>query len=278
MYYDPKGGKFSKRKLNFLISGLKQNVNDSVMDQPGFKMLHIADIDYETNYLTFKSALEEIYQWSSNNPQHIPLYITIEPKEESPGDYSGFLRLLGFKKAIKFDSIAYQALDNEISDVFKNTSILFTPKDLMAGHKSISERLKTTGWPTLNSCLGKVIFILDGDQNDIYQTSLENGEERPMFTFSEPGKITAAFIKRNNPIGQEEQINKMTDDYIVRTRSDVETMQARTEDYSMFNAAISSNAQIISTDYYREDPKIGSFKISLDSYKLLSNLPFIFRL
>ena len=148
----------------------------------------------------------------------------------------------------------------------------------MAGHKSISERLKTTSWPTLNSCLGKVIFILDGDQNDIYQTSLENGEERPMFTFSEPGKITAAFIKRNNPIGQEEQINKMTDDYIVRTRSDVETMQARTEDYSMFNAAINSNAQIISTDYYREDPKIGSFKISLDSYKSLSNLPFIFRL
>jgi len=278
VYYDPKGGKFSKRKLNFLICGLKQKVKDSVMHQPGFKMLHIADIDYETNYLTFKSALEEIYQWSSNNPQHIPLYITIEPKGESAGDYSGFLRLLGFKKAIKYDSIAYRALDNEILDVFKNTSILFTPKDLMAGHKSISERLKTTNWPTLNSCLGKVIFIVDGDQNDMYQTSLENGEERPMFTFSEPGKLTAAFIKRNNPIGQEEVINNLTNDYIVRTRSDVETMQARSDDYSMFNAAMNSNAQIISTDYYREDPIIGSFKISLDSFKIFSNLPFILRM
>ena len=185
---------------------------------------------------------------------------------------------LGFKKAIMYDSISYRALDNEILDVFKNTSILYTPKDLMAGHKSISERLKTTSWPTLNSCLGKVIFILDGDQNDMYQTSLENGEERPMFTFSEPGKLTAAFIKRNNPIGQEEVINNLTNEYIVRTRSDVETMQARSGDYSMFNAAIYSNAQIISTDYYREDPIIGSFKISLDSFKIISNLPFIFRL
>lgn len=65
----------------------------------------------------------------------------------------------------------------------------------------------------------------------------------------------------------------MTNEYIVRTRSDVETMQARTGDYSMFNAAMNSNAQIISTDYYREDPIIGSFKISLDSFKILSNLP-----
>ena len=70
VYYDPKGGKFKKRRLNFFIAGLKQRTKDSVLRQPGFKLLHIADIDYETHYLTFKAALSEIKTWSDAHPDH----------------------------------------------------------------------------------------------------------------------------------------------------------------------------------------------------------------
>ena len=43
--------------------------------------------------------------------------------------------------------------------------------------------------------------------------------------------------------------------FIVRTRSDSNTDEARTGDYTIADAAIASGAQIISTDYYRPDPR-----------------------
>jgi hypothetical protein len=38
--------------------------------------------------------------------------------------------------------------------------------------------------------------------------------------------------------------------YIIRTRADSDTQQARANDKSSFNAACASGAQIITTDYY----------------------------
>ena len=276
VYYDPKGGRFSKRRINLFITGKKQRIKDSVMQVPGFKMLHIADIDFETNYLTLVSALTEIEKWSNQNPGHTPLIINIEPKGDTPGDYSGFLRFLGFKRALKYSEAAYNALDAEIYSVFSDSSRLITPKDLQGVEGSISERINIKGWPTLNECLGKVIFVIDGDYKGIYKHFLEKGEDRPMFVYSEPGESTTAFVKRNNPIDHEEEISVLTSQYIVRTRSDVETMHARNNDYSMFNAAIRSEAQIISTDYYRADPLLGTFRVSLGENEL-NSLFFILR-
>lgn len=260
VYYDPKGGEYRKRRLNLFVGGLKQRVKDTVMRQPGFKMLHIADIDYETNYLTFIAALKEIHSWSKANPNHTPIYINIEPKNDSPGDYSKFLRFLGFKKATKFDEKAYLELDAEILSIF-GISDLFTPTDLKREYATIKERLLTEGWPPLNECLGKVFFIIDGDRNGMYQSFLEKGEKRPMFVYSEPNENSTAFVKRNDPINNETAISELTSMYIVRTRSDVETMHARNNDYSLLEAALKSQAQIISTDFYKADPAIGTFEV-----------------
>lgn len=260
VYYDPKGKRYRKRRLNLFVGGVKQRVKDSVMRQPGFKMLHIADIDYETNYLTFKAALTEIYAWSKANPNHTPIYINIEPKNDSPGDYSKFLRFLGFKKALKYDEKAYLELDAEIMSVF-GTSDVFTPSDLKGEHATIKERLLAEGWPTLNECLGKVFYIIDGDRNGMYQSFLEKGEKRPMFVYSEPNENSTAFVKRNDPLNNETAISELTNMYIVRTRSDVETIHARNYDYSLLEAALKSQAQIISTDFYMADPAIGTFEV-----------------
>lgn len=260
VYYDPKGKRYRKRRLNLFVGGVKQRVKDSVMRQPGFKMLHIADIDYETNYLTFKAALTEINAWSKANSNHTPIYINIEPKNDSPGDYSKFLRFLGFKKALKYDEKAYLELDAEIMSVF-GVADVFTPADLKGKYATIKERLLAEGWPTLNECLGKVFFIIDGDRNGMYQSFLEKGEKRPMFVYSEPNENSTAFVKRNDPLNNETAISELTNMYIVRTRSDVETMHARNNDFSLLEAALKSQAQIISTDFYKADPAIGTFEV-----------------
>lgn len=274
LYYDPKGGKYRKRRVNLFVSGRKQRIKDSVMREPGFKMLHIADVDFETNYLTFKSALEEIKIWSNNNPTHIPLFINIEPKGDSPGDHSGFLRFLGFKRAIPYDSIAYSELEKEILDALPKERIL-TPKDLKGDYSSISHRLDSIGWPKLNEVLGKVIFVIDGDRNSVYKRTQANPL---LFLYDDPSDSSTAFVKRNDPFDVPDEIAALTEKYMVRTRTDVETIQARENDYRMFDAAIKSEAQIISTDYYKEDEALSPFKADLKPYKSVKEWSFILRL
>jgi hypothetical protein len=277
LYYDPRGGKYRKRRLNFFISGLKQRSGDSVMRQPGFKMLHIADVDYETHYLTFIEGLTEVKKWSDSHPDHSPIFINIEPKNDSPGDHSKTLRLLGFKRALKFDSLAFDLLDKEIFSIFQDSSQVFKPKDLKSNYGSVSDRLSNEGWPTLKECLGKVIFIIDGDRGNQYQLSLETGADRPMFVYSEPGSSSTAFVKRNDPIGKESEIQELTERYIVRTRTDVETMQARNNDYTLFESAMMSQAQLLSTDFYKADERFSTFKVTFDDEQKSADGSFILR-
>jgi hypothetical protein len=164
--YDPKGGLYRKRKINKLISGLRQKVKDPLMKQPGFKVLHIADVDYETNYLTFKQVLNELKTCSAAHPNHTPIFLNIESKGFNPGDESGFLRFLGFNRALQFNEDAFRALDKEIFDVLSVDNI-FQPNDLKANFPSIKERLNQQGWPYLKDCLGKIIFILEGNNQDL---------------------------------------------------------------------------------------------------------------
>ncbi len=146
--YDPKGGLYSKRKINIFVPGIRQRVADEQMKEPGFKVLHIADVDYETNYLTFKDVLIELKKWSENHPGHSPLFVNIEAKGSNPGDESKFLRKLGFKKAIPFDSLAYEKLDQELFSVLSQTNIL-SPSNLKGNYSSIQKRIQNENWPFL---------------------------------------------------------------------------------------------------------------------------------
>ena len=71
-----------------------------------------------------------------------------------------------------------------------------------------------------------------------------------LFTDSEPGTPEAAFLKRNNPQGVPGEIDMMVQlGYMVRTRADADTVQARSGDTTRREAALNSGAHFISTDY-----------------------------
>jgi hypothetical protein len=53
----------------------------------------------------------------------------------------------------------------------------------------------------------------------------------------------------------------MTKKFIVRTRSDAGTIEARNNDYRRFNAAWQSGSQIISTDYYKPDKRFSDYQV-----------------
>ena len=274
VYNDPEGKLYRKRKINRFLFCQKVRVKNKIMNKPGFKVLHIPDIDFETNYLTLIESLNAIKNWSDLNPNHSPIFVNIEAKGSSAADESGFLRFIGFKRAIKFDSLAYENLDHEIKSVF-TIDKLFTPRDLRSNFPTIQERLSFEGWPYLNQCMGKIIFILQGNNDDIYKKSIDRKEDRVMFVYSEPGQENTAFVIRNSSQGIENEINELTKKYIVRSRTDAGTYQSRKNDYSDYHSVLKSNAQIISTDYYKADLRWSSYQIKLEGTN--KERPFILR-
>ena len=257
--YDPKGGHYRRRRVNLFICGQKQRIKSQSMRDPGFKLLHISDVDFETNYLTLIDALRAIKKWSSENPKHVPIFINIEAKGSHPADESKMLKFLGFKKCIPFDSIAYVKLEAEIASVFSDEDI-FKPKNLQLSYASINDRILNEGYPTVGTCLGKVIFILEGNKQSLYR-SFKNPL---MFYYGEPDDPNTAFLLRNNPKGNENEIHKLSKRFIIRTRCDALTVESRNNDYSVWNAALSSNAQVISTDYYKPDLRWSAYKVGFE--------------
>lgn len=270
VYDDPKGGRYCKRRVNGFIKGMKKKTEVEAMKDPGFKLLHISDVDYETHYYTFKSALEEFKSWSDAHPGHMPIFVNIESKGTGIGDESGLLKMFGFKKALKYDSTAFMRLNAEIYDVLDSSQV-YTPEDLKGSYSSVSERLNDKGWPMLSECRGKIIFILEGNSMSTYRSFIDSGMDVPMFVYGKPGKKSTAFVKRNEPRGRIEEIRDLAKKYIVRTRSDAGTIEARNEDYSRFEACLESDAQIISTDYYKADEEVSDFHVSLGAEYLIKD-------
>ena len=258
--YDPKGGHYKRRRVNLFIFGQKQRINTASMKAPGFKLLHISDVDFETNYYTLIDGLKDIKKWSDSHPDHIPIFINIEAKGSHPADQSKTLRFLGFKKCIPFDSVAYSLLEDEILSVFDPEDI-FTPLNFKGPFESIHDKINKEGWPYLSECLGKVIFILEGNNQKIYK----NFQYPLMFYYGEEHDSNTAFLLRNNPLGNEKEISNSTNRFIVRTRSDAGTIESRNNDFTRLKSALKSNAQIISTDYYRPDIRWSNYRVEFSS-------------
>ncbi len=108
------------------------------------------------------------------------------------------------------------------------------------------------GWPTLAESRGKVLFLMDnsGSYRRDYLKGHPSLRGRVMFTNAEPGAADAAFVKVNDPVGNIELIKSLVaKGYVVRTRSDTPTDQARSGDTIRLAAALASGAQWVSTDY-----------------------------
>lgn len=118
-------------------------------------------------------------------------------------------------------------------------------------YKTLEEAVLHQNWPTLKKAKGKFLLILDnnGTKRDLYAQNHLSLKGRAAFVCADPGKPEAATLL----IGNSED-PKITDlvkkGYIIRTRADSDTKEARKNDYSHFEAAKKSGAQVITTDYY----------------------------
>jgi hypothetical protein len=87
---------------------------------------------------------------------------------------------------------------------------------------------------------------------------------RILFTNSTPGEPDAAFIERNDgPVADISALVKQG--YLVRARTDSDTKEARTNNTATLDGMMASGAQILSTDYPKDEPArwAGHFVVTL---------------
>ena len=266
VYYDPTGNRFDDpASYRFMRSQGIENLapfSAEGLDQPGFKVLHVADLDFRSHCPTLRQCLNELKDWSVANPGHIPLYVLLEIKQQ------GFPIFPEPTEVLPFDSTAFEQLDAEIVDVLGRETLI-TPDDVRGAYPTLEEAVLAQNWPSLEASRGKFIFLMlpaiDEEAAATYWKERPSLEGRMMFVRSTPGVPRAAFLLLDNSIVRQEEIQQyVRQGYLVRTRSDIETYEAKVNDYSRAEAAFRSGAQVVSTDFYRPGNAYGtSFVVSL---------------
>lgn len=260
VFADTAGGLFSE-PAGAKLAGDDAFINVEEMVEPGLKVLHGQDLDYRTTCMTLISCITEIRDWSLANSQHLPLFILIEAKDGAMEDRGP----IQFTQPIAFTSKLLHDIDNEIRSVFEENHVI-TPDDVRGDFATLEEAVTQKGWPTLVDSRGKVMFALDntGRHKELYLQGNPNLEKRVMFVSSEPGEQTAAFIKMNNVIDDVDKIKEyVAKGFLVRTRSDIPTNEARSGDTTRRNLAFESGAQFISTDYPEASPYGSGYTVTL---------------
>lgn len=260
VFADTSGGLFA-RPAGALLSGDTDFIDQPEMMEPGFKMLHVQDIDYRSTCLTLVSCLKEVRDWSVQHPSHFPIMLMIEVKD-SPATSRGNFALTS---PISVDHALMMQIDEEIYSVFAREHVI-TPDDVRGTHATLEEAILESGWPTLAQSRGRVLFALDntGRHRDEYLRDSDILEGRAMFVSSPPGYPSAGFVKMNNVFTEFDDIQTFVEaGFIVRTRSDIPNQEAKTGSTERRDLALQSGAQYVSTDYPEESPFGSGFIVTL---------------
>ena len=249
---DPKGGRFAHPRIVELTrqAGLPPDPDfdpNHEMDKPGFKVIHIPDMNQRSSCLLFTGCLREIRAWSQAHPNHVPLFLLIETKHGRTASIPNSI------EAEPFTTGTFDALDKEIRSIFPDNEIIL-PDQVRGSYPTLDAAVRAGNWPTLAEARGKLIFLMDQkNAGPAYTAGHPLLQGRVLFTNSDPGRPDAAFVEENE--GTPQLIDQLVrEGYIVRARADENTMAARTNDTTRRDALLHSGAQMISTDYPLSEP------------------------
>ncbi len=257
VFADAKGGLYAHPYLE-RQAGTEAEANPGgVMDKPGFKVMHVQDIDQRSVCEPLIACLAEVRDWLRNHPDSLPVFLLIETKQ-------------GRLKEVKFPTVTpepftpavFDALDGEIRSVFADGEMI-APDQVRGKFPTLNAAVRAGGWPTLKQARGKAVFLMDQRATEaVYTDGHPNLEGRVLFTNAVPGAPDAAFTEEND--GTVEEINRLArEGYLIRTRTDADTVQARTNDTARRDAVMKSGAQILSTDYPKGAAAASGFVVEL---------------
>ena len=205
-----------------------------------FPVGHVQAIDMNSLCSPLADCLAQIVAWSDDNPTHAPVWISFNAKDR---------QIEGLPDPAPFTAYAFAALDVAVTAALKDR--LITPASVKRGPG-------VPVWPSLREARGQFLLILDegGDKRAAYAA---RWRERPMFVNVPPEHAAAAIMVVNDPLRDSRRIRQLVQaGYMVRTRADADTREARSNDVTRRDAAFASGAQAVSTDYYRPAAHFGT--------------------
>ena len=255
--YDPKGGLFKNPAGASMAGELLDPAYVDAMSKPGFKVIHVLDVDFHSSCAAFKDCLTEVAAWSRAHKNHLPILITLHANDSKTP-------MPGATHPVPFDAAAFADLDSEIHAVFQPDELI-TPDRVKSGHASLREAVQAGAWPKLGEARGKVIFLLDdkAEKTDLYAGAAQSLDGRPMFIAAHEDSPLASFICVDDPLKDQARISSDVESgFIVKTRADADTREARENKTERRDAAIASGAQIVATDFLMPDKKIGTYQVT----------------
>lgn len=189
--------------------------------------------DEGTTCPTLTQCLREVHDWSDRHRGHLPLFVLIEPKHELGAFVDGV------------------AVDAEIRSVFRPERLL-TPDDVRGSWPSLRQAVQEGGWPLLGSTRNKVVVVYTDEvlTRSAYTSGETSLNGRAMFVYADPTSPLGALSSVPDARSGASRIADLVGSgQIVRTRADEGGIEARANDSSRAVAALSSGAQLISTDY-----------------------------
>jgi hypothetical protein len=256
--YDPKGGRYLT-PLGRRMTPDTTPYDLTPLARPGLKVMHVPDIDYRSVCPLFVDCLKEIRAWSKAHPDHVPILIIMNLKQDN-------LKIPGVVPLLPFDAAAMDEIDKEIRSVFPERELI-TPDKVQGRHKTLREAVLAGGWPKLKAARGKFMFAIDEPPKvvAVYRGDRKSLEGRVCFVNSPSEDASeAAYLTLNEPLELQARIRKdVRDGYIVRTRADADTYEARKNDRTRQVLAFASGAQYVSSDYMQPDARFGPYETHL---------------
>lgn len=261
LFLDPRGGLYAQPLAMRLAEQQNRQVlphdPDGLLKASGIKVLHSPDFDFRTSAYTLVDALRQLLVWTDAHPRHLPIFLLLELKSES---FSPVTR------PPQWDEAALGELEKTITSVVPRERLL-TPDNVRGARATLREAVAGRGWPTLGESRGKIVLLLD-NEDDVRHRYLRKSEvlhERLLFVSVAATHPAAAWMKRNDPVGSFDEIQTLVrDGFLVRTRADSGTIEARQNDPQRRDRAFASGAQLISTDFPEPDPRWPKYHVSLE--------------
>ena len=252
VFHDPEGGRYASPAGLALVRGVGAEpapFDADALREPGFKVLHVQDIDFRSQCPTLRRCLAELRAWSDAHPGHLPVAVSVNAKQTPLQGFEGTVPL-------PFDAAAWDALDAELRAGLGDR--LLEPDEVRGASPTLRRAVRRRGWPLLDAVRGRFLFVLD-ERMEVLEGYLDGHpvlDGRAMFAIVPEDHPAAAFLILNDPVGQAARIRSAVEaGYLVRTRADADTREARSGDVDRRDAAFASGAQYVSTDYYRPDPR-----------------------
>ena len=274
IFADSQGGRYARPALAEQVAqaGLPADppfAPAEVMRRPGFKVMHVQDVDQRSNCQPLTACLAEIRAWSRAHPRHLPLFILLETKQEQLH--------LPFPTVTPetFDATVFDTLDATIASVFTRSEYI-TPDDVRGHYSTLNAAiLRHHAWPTLAAARGKVIFLMDQkSMTEPYTQGHPTLRGRILFTNSTPGDPDAAFVELND--GDAAAIDHLVGaGYLVRTRTDADLKESRANDTHRRDALMASGAQILSTDFPTHEAAESGYVVEFSGQRIARCNPFL---